>query len=113
VSATLHLSHKAQRLPRHKFGKRLLMNRFNSGAYAGLVNVAPSLPEQLIEHVLAPDLLDHSVWQVIDSQWGPVGATLPLGACVLSLRRRWHAQFRGQRSDEIVTPHVVANKPEA
>jgi hypothetical protein len=62
VNAALHLKDKSQRLPRHKFGKRLLMNRFNSGAYAGLANIAPCLPEQLIEHVLAPDLFDHLSW---------------------------------------------------
>jgi len=113
VNAALHLKYEAQRLPRHKRGERLLVNRFGSSAYAGLINIAPGLPQQLIEHVLAPDLFDHSVWQLIDAQGIPADATLPLSGCVFTLRCRRHAQFRGQRSHEIVAPRVIANKPKA
>ena len=111
VRTAPYLIKETQRFPRHKPSERLLINIVRADAYAGLVDIPPCLPKQLIEHILVPDLIDHATCKILDSQGLPPYAALPLGARVLGLRRGRYAQFGSQRSHQLVTPRVVADEP--
>jgi len=71
----------------------LFIKIVQADAYAGLLDVPPCLPKQLVKHILAPDPINHSTWKIVDCEGLPPYAILPFGARVLRHRRGRNSQI--------------------